>query len=381
MTRNPNFDAIIMGGGFYGCCIALLLAEHFPRVAIVEREADLLQRASLINQARVHGGYHYPRSIMTAARSQINLPRFAMDFRAAIVDNFTKLYGIARHGSKVNAGQFYNFFKKSGAEINPAPSELEKFFNPLFVEAAFTVREMAFDGNILRQLLRKQLEAKGIHIILSTEITGVQKTGEQFIVEGANSNTFTASHIFNCLYARINFILGKSNLPLAPLRHELTEMALIEPGPFAKLGLTIMDGPFFSLMPYPARQLHSLSHVRYTPHTSWEDAETPQDGYALLAQQRPASNFDYMQRDAARYVPLIDELKQVDSLFEIKTTLTQNNHDDGRPIWFHEEPSLPHFYTVMGGKIDNIYDILDVITETQPHLNQGALKRHNLFGT
>ena len=49
-------------------------------------------------------------------------------------------------------------------------------------------------------------------------------------------------------------------------------MALVEPP--AELGgaaVTVMDGPFFSLMPYPSRGLFTLSHVRYTPHCSWHD--------------------------------------------------------------------------------------------------------------
>ena len=30
-----------------------------------------------------------------------------------------------------------------------------------------------------------------------------------------------------------------------------------------------MCGPFFSLMPFPAAGLQTLSHVRYTPHFAW----------------------------------------------------------------------------------------------------------------
>ncbi len=49
-------------------------------------------------------------------------------------------------------------------------------------------------------------------------------------------------------------------------------MALMKmPPALNELGITVMDGPFFSLMPFPARSLHTLSHVRYTPHFSWQD--------------------------------------------------------------------------------------------------------------
>lgn len=61
-------DAIIIGGGFYGAAIAIYLAKErgLKRIMLIEREPALLKRASYNNQARVHNGYHYPRSFTTA---------------------------------------------------------------------------------------------------------------------------------------------------------------------------------------------------------------------------------------------------------------------------------------------------------------------------
>lgn len=68
-------DAVIIGGGFYGSAIAVYLAKQrgFKHIVLVEREDSLLKRASHNNQARVHNGYHYPRSFTTAYRSRVNL--------------------------------------------------------------------------------------------------------------------------------------------------------------------------------------------------------------------------------------------------------------------------------------------------------------------
>ena len=68
-----------------------------------------------------------------------------------------------------------------------------------------------------------------------------------------------------------------------------------------------------------------------------------------------------MIRDASRYLPLIAESRYKDSLFEVKTILEKNELDDGRPILFRESLHTPKFYSVLGGKIDNIYDILKAI--------------------
>ena len=66
-----------------------------------------------------------------------------------------------------------------------------------------------------------------------------------------------------------------------------------------------------------------------------------------------------MVRDVGRYLPAVLEAKHVDSLFEVKTVLVKNEGDDGRPILFEKHAELPGCYSVLGGKIDNIYDVLE----------------------
>ena len=46
-----------------------------------------------------------------------------------------------------------------------------------------------------------------------------------------------------------------------------------------------------------------------------------------------------------------------DSLWEVKTVLPLSDIDDGRPILFRPSQELPGLIHLMGGKIDNIYDI------------------------
>ena len=60
-----EYDYLIVGGGFYGCCLALFLRSISDRVLLVEESGELMGRASRVNQARVHTGFHYPRSALT----------------------------------------------------------------------------------------------------------------------------------------------------------------------------------------------------------------------------------------------------------------------------------------------------------------------------
>jgi hypothetical protein len=119
-----------------------------------------------------------------------------------------------------------------------------------------------------------------------------------------------------------------------------------------------MDGPFFSLMPFPARSLHTLSHVRYTPHLAWQD-DPIIDPYQKLIEYDCQTRVERMIRDVSRFVPEVRKASYVDSLYEVKTVLVKNESDDGRPILFEKHPELPGCYSILGGKIDNIYDVLE----------------------
>ena len=42
---------------------------------------------------------------------------------------------------------------------------------------------------------------------------------------------------------------------------------------------------------------------------------------------------------------------------KVKTVLQQNENNDGRPILYRKDYGFKNFDIVMGGKIDNIYDV------------------------
>lgn len=139
-------------------------------------------------------------------------------------------------------------------------------------------------------------------------------------------------------------------------------MALVEvPRGLRDVGITVMCGPFFSLMPFHARGLATLSHVSYTPHYSW--IETPlQPGPPPHRPAFPlASHFTRMSRDAARYVPALSQARHVDSLWEIKTILPQSDASDSRPILLKRDPSAPNVISLLGSKIDNVFDLTEAL--------------------
>jgi glycine/D-amino acid oxidase-like deaminating enzyme len=350
-------DAIVVGGGFFGCSLALMLAQRGARVLVLEREPDLLLRASTNNQARVHQGYHYPRSILTGLRSRVNYPRFVAEFKDCIDGSWSHFYAVASRQSHVTARQFETFCRRIEAPLRKAPPAARKLFNPELIEELYEVEEVAFDAARLREALRERLLAAGVAVRVSAEVKRLLPpgVGAGVGVELASGEGLQASRVFNCTYAGLNQLLFRSGAEPIPLSLELAELCIVETPPQLRhAGITVMCGPFFSLMPFPSLAAHSFSHVRYTPHCSWEERTGEEERPAVAAR---ASHFEHMKRDAQRYVPLLGGLRLLRSLWELKTLLPQSAHNDARPILFKPSARLPGLISVMGGKLDNVYDL------------------------
>jgi glycine/D-amino acid oxidase-like deaminating enzyme len=228
------------------------------------------------------------------------------------------------------------------------------------IEDAFCVTEYAFDANGLREVLRASLDRCNVRVSCATSVERVSPYEDgRVLVHLENGTCVNAGRVFNCAYSSINDLLRRSELPLLPLKYELAEVALVAvPEQLASVAFTVMDGPFFSTMPFPARKLHSLTHVRYTPHRAWSDASAANDG---REPQATSSRYLHMVKDAQRYVPALRHSRYVDSLFEVKSLLIQHEVDDGRPILFRNHYGIENFCIIMGSKLDNIYDALSTL--------------------
>src|SRR5882724_441571 len=170
-----HYDVAIIGGGFFGCSIALHLRRYVKNVVVLEKEPDIMTRASYNNQARVHGGYHYSRSLLTALRSQMNFKDFVSEYEECIDSSFDKYYAIGRHFSKVSSKHFMQFCERISAPISHAPDKIKKLFEPTFTEDVFTVREYAFDSMKLRKMTQRRMDAAGIECRLHHEATSFRR--------------------------------------------------------------------------------------------------------------------------------------------------------------------------------------------------------------
>lgn len=350
-TRDANsyFDVVVIGAGFFGCEIALELKKNgVPSVALIDREGGIVRRASAVNQARIHNGYHYPRAIVTAERSRRNYDRFTEDYGYATHD-MRSIYAVAR-GSKVSASQFHTFCRRIGAPCREAPRSIARLFNDALVDAVFETQELTFNAARVAAHIEGRLNAADILVQLNSPAK-LAEIGDRHVILSTPGGSVTARYVINATYANLDRI----GIPLrSKIKRELAELVLIQAPPELEgIGITVVDGPYFSVMPFPSGHCHSLSHVRYTPRLS---RIAPPDDFVHMKSHAIA-----MMRDAARYLPCIMRARVQRSLYEWKALLQESEESDSRPILIETSAESRRIVSILGGKIDNIYDALEFV--------------------
>jgi glycine/D-amino acid oxidase-like deaminating enzyme len=364
-----KIKVIIIGAGFFGLYIAEFFAKSGHKVTVLDKGDEAMSRASYVNQARVHNGYHYPRSILTAMRSRISFPLFNNEFADCISSDFDNYYMVGGILGKVTSTQFERFCSHIGAESEAAPKHILDLVNPRLIEGVYKTKEYTFDSKKLKKIMLSKLDILGVKVIYGSEVIKVEKSNSKInvaVIDSNGDNVYQAEQVFNCSYAMLNSLSKNSSLDFIPLKHEITEMCLVKPPEiFEKIGVTVMCGPFFSFMPFPSRNLHSFSHVRYTPHFEWHDSEKNYvPSYDILNNKVKKSAWRKMLQDSKRYIPALNECKYEESIWEVKTVLPSSESNDARPILFKKNHGIKGYHCIMGGKIDNVFDAVSAIKES-----------------
>ncbi len=369
-----TYDKIIIGAGLYGLYSALRCGEKGQRVLVLECDGEAFSRATYINQARVHMGYHYPRSFSTAIKSAHYFERFCRDFGFCNLVDFEQVYATSAHFSWTNAEEFRDFCR--AAKIRCDEIAAERFFNSGQCDGAFLTREYTYDAQILKRWFLEQLEElSNVEIVYHHRVEAIKQTGSVWQVK-AGDLTVEAPFLLNTTYAGVNEIHRLLGLEPFKIKYELCEIILCEVSENLKnVGITVMDGPFFSIMPFGRTGLHSLTSVTFTPHeTSYgEVAEFPcqqnskdhcRPGALYNCNDcpaRPESAWPYMSQLARKYLKPEYEFRYLKSLFSMKPILKASEIDDSRPTVIRQYTEDPAFISVLSGKINTVYDLDEVL--------------------
>lgn len=404
-NRPEQYDRVIIGAGLYGLYSALYCGKQGLSVLVIEMEEAPFKRATYINQARVHMGYHYPRSLSTALKSAGYFRRFVDDFGFCIHQKFDQVYATSSNFSWTQREQFMEFCRAAGIRCDEV--SVDRYFQAGMCDGAFLTEEYTYDAHILRDYLLAEIaKYKQIHLSFSSYVTSMEKAADHYLVSytrGDNPDDAKEQYavktpfVLNATYASVNQILHR----IFPedsfrIKYELCEIILCEPSQELKnIGITVMDGPFFSIMPFGLTGFHSLTSVSFTPHvTSYEERPTfkcQQDlvrwnsgkkekeprfyctsdhlGNCNACPMKPESAWPHMSHLADKYLKQEYAYTYKGSLFSMKPILKSSEIDDSRPtaIRIHSGgmksggkdmgASEPTFISVLSGKINTVYDL------------------------
>jgi len=369
-----EFDYIVVGGGLFGVYTALHLAQRKHAVCLLEKEDRLFTKAAVVNQARLHSGYHYPRSVATANQCICHKDRFARDHIQFINSSFKQYYAIDKHKSRVDSFQFEEFCRAIKAKALVVADHF--LFNYDHLERVFLAEEVSFDPRLVASFYTAKVQDDpNISLRLNAEIAGVEarngawKVGYRSVDDHGVQKTLAAPCVINATYAGTNGINRLFGMKEMELKYELTEIVLVRSNELKGIGLTVMDGKFASIMPYGLTGLLVLSSVYYTPHkVSFEDLprfdcqqSNKQCRPDFLARcdtcsAKPASNYPQMIRQVSTYLKNV-HLKYCSSMYAIKAKLRSSAVDDRRPTKVMKLHENPDFICVFAGKVNCIYEI------------------------
>jgi hypothetical protein len=160
--------------------------------------------------------------------------------------------------------------------------------------------------------------------------------------------------IVNCSYADINRITAQLGHPAAEREYEYTAVPIVELD-IPAAGITVMDGPFMTLLPYGKSDRFLLYNVEHTVIArtvvrslppAWLAPET-----SPFAALDPREFFRAMADACSRFVPALAAARMTGCLQGPRMVLARNHATDARPSLVNSYGG--RYHTVFSGKIDH----------------------------
>lgn len=375
-----QYDKIIIGAGLYGLYSALFCAKRGQHVLVLEHDDAAFKRATFINQARVHMGYHYPRSYSTAIKSAGYFNRFNEDYGFCVLNKFDQVYATSTEFSWSDADQFVRFCKAANIRCDEvAPT---RYFKEGYCDGAFITEEYTYDAQILKNYFLEQLKNyPKIEIKFGSRLIEIEKSTHTYALKYnwcGQMFDAQAPFVLNSTYASVNQIQNMLGYEMFKIKYELCEIILCNVNKkLHDTGLTVMDGPFFSIMPFGKTGYHSLTAVTFTPHVACKeplpkfDCQARSNGFCSPQQlgncndcpAKPESAWPYMSNLARKYMRDDLTFEFDHTLYSMKPILLASEIDDSRPTVIRTFSEDPVFVSVLSGKINTVYDLDAILSK------------------
>lgn len=321
----------IIGAGFYGCHVGLELHREGHHVEIFESRDSIFKGASGSIPARVHEGFHYPRSKKTRDACQAHSREFKEFYSDFISPVGTNIYAIAENDSMVDFAQYVSTLEREVPfELIKDPSK----YGLKNVEGAILTEEEHIVTDKVRDFFLKELDG-----LITYDYVPEKIDDPEWDV--------TVDATF-CWYSNDSID-----------RYEPCVVGMLE-GPVDK-AVTIMDGPFASVYPWnPELGLVSLSSARYSPFS--KECNTYQEANTIIRSmtgRRKELRVQEMVDDLSNFFPEINAYKFKKALTSIRAM--PRSGADSRLVGVDRVGETG--IRIRAGKIDAVIEATQIIRE------------------
>lgn len=297
----------IIGAGFFGSTIALKLCKKHS-VDLFEKNKEILNKASKINQFRFHLGYHYPRSSKTLKEIKSSYKLFIKFFSNKVFERTINYYAVANKKSKVSFKKYLKILKKFRLKYKITNKKFPEISNLILSE------EKVLNYFKFKKILMEKLKKSRVNLYLKKELNKKDiKNYDKVIV---------------CTYSHNNILLenltGKKKLNKN--RYELIEKIIVKlPKKYKNKSYVVVDGKFVCLDPYLGTKYHLLSDVKNSKLEIVKKIKpifrSSKKRYLddKIHKNLSISNFKKFINHGSIYLPFLTKAKYIGSFFIVRT--------------------------------------------------------------
>jgi glycine/D-amino acid oxidase-like deaminating enzyme len=347
------FNVAVIGCGIFGAEIALKASACGLTVKILEARSDILSGASMNNQNRLHLGFHYPRDLETGRQSIRGFDAFRQNYAECIQSDFLNAYFIANSGSLTTPASYLQFCEELGVPFQKIDA---KNFSVAIrgADTGILCEEVVYDCAILRELVKQKLRQKHVEVSLGERVTKLSRQGGRYRLETLAQSTIFADVVINASYGDINRLTEELGHVVEENLYEYTAVPIIKMD-MPRVGVTIMDGPFMTVLPhgksenfllYNVAQSVVASSVARLMDSRWLSPET-----APFSGMDKSAFFRKMVRMCSEYMPSLGNAELVGFLEGPRMVLEKKDASDARPSMVTNYDD--GYFSVFAGKIDH----------------------------
>jgi len=211
-------------------------------------------------------------------------------------------------------------------------------------------------GILLRNMRNIHIKLKLNHRIIGGSIEGKTKKLKYDLNGGIYEEEF--DYIINATYSNFNNFNKWFGFPRKKLQYELVELLELFIPKTEKIGLTIMDGEFSSVLPRGDKGTFTLGHVDASvlKRIVSDDIDP-----IVMAEENTESNKEKILRRGIEDFPFLKDAKIIRSMYITRVVKPYVDKTDERPSEITEYGN--GMYSVFGGKVITCVDIAKKLSD------------------